>query len=159
MMVVGSPDQAGTALLAGEIPCPHCSTPLRPHGHSRHRTVRGLGQERLTVQRRRARCADCGHTQFLLPAALALRRVRRWLRRVPDTHVHWLKQQAVKHAFRLNPDKLVRPKQWPSLLGWHLNIFAGAALAFNHRASVELPPWTVIGHFTRDNILSPPLHT
>ncbi|MET4003653.1 hypothetical protein ABIB48_002385 [Arthrobacter sp. UYCu511] len=32
MMVVGSPDQAGTALLAGEIPCPHCSTPLRPTG-------------------------------------------------------------------------------------------------------------------------------
>lgn len=76
MMVVGSPEQAETALLAGEIPCPHCSTPLRPHGHARHRTVRGLGQERLTVQPRRARCADCGRTQVLLPAALALRRGR-----------------------------------------------------------------------------------
>ncbi len=192
MMVVGSPEQAETALLAGEIPCPHCSTPLRPHGQARHRTVRGLGQERLTVQPRRARCADCRRTQVLLPSALALRRadtvevigtalaakaagsghrriaaqlgrplstVRRWLRRVPQKHAHWLYAQAVKHAFRLNPDMLFRPKQWPSLLGWSLNILAGAALAYNHRASAELPPWTVIGYFTRGNLLSPPLRT
>ncbi len=190
MMVVGSTEQAETALLAGEIPCPHCSTPLRPHGHARHRTVRGLGSEWLTVQPRRARGADCGRTQVLLPASLSLRRadtvevigtalaakaagsdhrtitvqlgwplstVRRWLRRVPQKHAHWLYEQAVKHAFRLNPDMLFHPKQWPSMLGWSLNILAGAALAYNHLASVQLPPWTVIRYFTRGNLLSPPL--
>ncbi|MDJ0314036.1 DUF6431 domain-containing protein [Arthrobacter sp. H35-D1] len=190
MLVVGSPEQTDTALLAGEIPCPHCSVPLRPHGHARQRTVRGLGRERLTVRPRRARCSGCRRTQVLLPAALALRRadavevigtalaakaagsghrtiaanldrpvstVRRWLRRVPEKHVHWLHKQAVKHAFSLKPEMLAGPKPWPSLLGWSLNILAGAALAFNHRARMELPPWTVIGYFTRGNLLSPPL--
>ena len=172
MMVVGSPEQAETSLLAGGVPCPHCSAPLRPHGHARTRIVRGLGQERLTIQPRRARCADCRRTQVLLPAALARRRtdtvevigtalaakaaggghrtiateldrplttVRHWLRRVPEKHVHWLYEEAVQHAFRLNPDMLFRPKHWPSLLGWSLNILAGAALAFNRLASTELP--------------------
>ncbi|WP_371131075.1 DUF6431 domain-containing protein [Arthrobacter sp. SDTb3-6] len=74
MMVVGSSEQTETALLAGEIRCPHCSALLHPHGQARTRTVRGLGQERLTVQPRRTRCASCGRTQVLLPASLALRR-------------------------------------------------------------------------------------
>ncbi|NVN00748.1 DUF6431 domain-containing protein [Arthrobacter sp. SDTb3-6] len=192
MMVVGSPEQTETALLAGEVACPHCSAPLHPHGHARTRTVRGLGQEWVTVQPRRARCGGCRRTQVLLPAALTLRRadtvevigtalaakaagngyrtiaagmgrpvstVRRWFRRVPEKHVHWLYEQAVKHAFDLNPDMLFRPKEWPSLLGWSLNILAGAALAFNRLASTELPPWTVIGYFTRGNLLSPPVRT
>lgn len=51
--------------------------------------------------------------------------VRRWLRRAPQKHAHWLYAQAVKHAFRLNHDMLFRPKQWPSLLCWSLNILAG----------------------------------
>ncbi len=192
MMVVGSPEQAETALLAGEVACPHCSAPLRAHGHASTRIVRGPGQERLTVRPRRGRCRGCGRTQVLLPAALALRRadtvevigtalaakaagngyrtisahmgrplstVRRWFRRIPEQHVHWLHEQAVKHAFDLNPEMLFRPKQWPTLLGHCLNILAGAALAFNRLASIELPPWTVIGYFTRGNLLSPPLRT
>ena len=85
--------------------------------------------------------------------------VRRWLRRVPETHAHWLYEQAVQHAFRLNPDILVRPKQWPSLLGWSLNILAGAALAYHRRVDDDLPPWTLIGYFTQGNLLSPPLRT
>jgi hypothetical protein len=154
--------------------------------------VRGLGDERLTKQPRRARCAGCGRTQVLLPAALSARRadtlevigtalaakaagsgyrtiatqlgrplstVRRWLRRVPETHAQWLYEQAVQHAFRLDPDILVRPKPWPSLLGWGLNVLAGAALAHRRRVGPELPPWTLIGLFTRGNLLSPPLRT
>lgn len=192
MMVVGSPEQSETALLAGEVACPHCSAPLRAHGHARIRTVRSLGQELLNVRPRRARCARCGRTQVLLPASLALRRadtvevigtalaakaagngyrtiaagmgrpvstVRRWFRRVPENHAHWLHKQAVKHAFSLNPEILADLKQWPSLLGRSLNILAGAALAFNRLARAELPPWTVIGYFTRGNLLSPPLRT
>lgn len=74
MMIVGSPHRDEAALLAGEIPCPGCSAPLRPHGHACIRSVRGLGDARVTVQPRRARCAGCGRTQVLLPAALSVRR-------------------------------------------------------------------------------------
>ncbi|MDQ0278875.1 hypothetical protein QO003_003178 [Arthrobacter silviterrae] len=151
-----------------------------------------MGDARLTVRPRRARCPGCGRTQVLLPAALSLRRadalevigtalaakaagsghrriatllgrplstVRRWLRRVPKTHTQWLYEQVVQHAFRLNPDILVRPKPWPTLLGHGLNTLAGAALAYCRRVDPELPPWTVIGHFTRGNLLSLPLRT
>ena len=106
-----------------------------------------------------AKAAGSGHRTIAAQLGRPLSTVRRWLRRVPQKHAHWLYAQAVKHAFRLNPDMLFRPKQWPSLLGWSLNILAGAALAYNHRASAELPPWTVIGYFTRGNLLSPPLRT
>ncbi|MDJ0312369.1 DUF6431 domain-containing protein [Arthrobacter sp. H35-D1] len=192
MMIVDGRGQTETALLAGEILCPDCSSPLRPHGQARTRTVRGPGDTRLTMRPRRARCTGCRRTQILLPAALSVRRadtvevigtalaakaagsgyrtiaahmgrplstVRRWLRRVPETHAHWLYEQAVQHAFRLNPDTLARPKPWPSLLGWSLNILAGAALAYRHRVDVDLPPWTLIGLFTQGNLLSPPLRT
>ncbi|WP_110503029.1 hypothetical protein [Arthrobacter livingstonensis] len=83
--------------------------------------------------------------------------VRRWLRRVPEMHVQWLYEQAVQRAFRLNADILVRPKQWPSLLGWSLNVLAGAALAHRHRVGPDLSPWVLTGLFTRGNLLSPPL--
>lgn len=192
MMIVGSPEQTEVLLLAGDIPCPNCSARLRPHGHASTRTVRGLGDERLTVRPRRARCSGCGRTRVLLPAALSARRsdtlevigtalaakaagsgyrtiathmgrplstVRRWLRRVPETHAQWLYGQAVQHAFRLDPDILVRPKRWPNLLGWSLNILAGAALAHRRRVGPDLPPWTIVGLFTRGNLLSPPLRT
>ena len=192
MMIANSPQRDEAALRAGEIPCPGCSGRLRPHGHARTRTVRGLGEARLTVRPRRARCAGCGRTQVLLPAALSVRRadalevigtalaakavgsgyrriatvlgrplstVRRWLRGVPEPHARWLYEQAVQHAFRLDPDILVRPKQWPSLMGWSLNILAGAALAYRNRVDPGQPPWSVIGHFTRGNLLSPPLRT
>ena len=38
---------------------------LRPHGHGRTRTVRGVGAQRVTHTPRRARCGDCGRTQIL----------------------------------------------------------------------------------------------
>jgi len=193
MMIVGNVEQGEAALLAGQIACPGCTARLRPHGHARHRTVRGLGDARLDVRPRRARCEGCGRTQVLLPSALSVRRadslevigtaltakaaggghrsiaarlgrplstVRRWLRRAaPPSHTQWLYEQAVQHAFRLNPDILVRPKRWPSLLGWSLNILAGAAVAYRERVAVDLPLWPLIGYFTRGNLLGPPLRT
>lgn len=192
MIIVGSPEQTEAVLLAGQIACPDCSASLRPYGHARTRTVRGLDDARLTVRPRRARCAGCGRTQVLLPAALSVRRadalevigtalaakaagsgyrtiaarlgrpvstVRRWLRRVPQTHARWLCEQATQHAFRLDPDILARPKPWPTMLGWGLNLLAGAALAYRERVDSNLPPWTLIGLFTRGNLLSPPLRT
>lgn len=106
-----------------------------------------------------AKAAGSGYRTIAAQLGRPLSTVRRWLRRVPEKHAHWLYEQAVQHAFRLNPEILARPKQWPSLLGWSLNILAGAALAHRHRVGPELPPWTLIGLFPRGNLLGPPLRT
>lgn len=73
MMIVAGPERTEAAWQAGEIPRPACSAQLRPHGHARTRIAGGLGNELLTKQPRRARCAGCGRTQVLLPAALSAR--------------------------------------------------------------------------------------
>jgi hypothetical protein len=67
VIVVASASEAEQLLLAGDIGCPGCNAALRPHGHGRTRTVRGVGAQRVTRTPRRARCGDCGRTQILLP--------------------------------------------------------------------------------------------
>jgi hypothetical protein len=74
VIVVASASQAEQLLLAGDIGCPGCNATLRPHGHGRTRTVRGVGAQRVTHTPRRARCGDCGRTQILLPTELTVRR-------------------------------------------------------------------------------------
>lgn len=74
MMIVADPEQAEAALRTGQRACPDCSARLRPYGYARARTVRGLGEARLRVRPRRARCAGCAATHVLLPAALSARR-------------------------------------------------------------------------------------
>jgi hypothetical protein len=73
-MVVSGLDRAEQLLLGGDLPCPHCQDALRPFGHGRTRTVRGLGSTRLRVTPRRARCTGCRRTQILLPTTLTVRR-------------------------------------------------------------------------------------
>ena len=73
MMVVGDTARTEPLLLDGNMPCPRCSGALRPHGHGRTRTVRGIGAARVTIRPRRARCGDCGATHILLPTALTPR--------------------------------------------------------------------------------------
>lgn len=73
-----------------------------------------------------------------------------------EAHTQWLYEQAVQHAFRLDPDILVRPKSWPSMLGSRLNILAGTALAYRQPAAVDLAPWALIGLFTRGILLMSP---
>ncbi|MDQ0095967.1 hypothetical protein [Paeniglutamicibacter psychrophenolicus] len=106
-----------------------------------------------------AQAAGSGHRTIAAHIGRPLSTVRRWLRRVPENHVHWLYEQVAQHAFRLDPEILVRPRRWPSLLGWRLNVLAGAALAHRRRAGPELPHWTRIGLFARGNLLRPPLRT
>ena len=106
-----------------------------------------------------AKASGSGYRTIAAHMGRPLSTVRRWLRRVPEEHVHRLYEQAVQHAFRLDPGILVRPKRWPSLLGWSLNMLAGAALSHHRRVGTELLPWTLIGLFTRGNLLSPPLRT
>lgn len=58
-------------MLEGNIPCPDGSVRLRPHGHTRTRTLRGPDDKRLTQRPRRARCSL---SQVVLPAALSAHR-------------------------------------------------------------------------------------
>ena len=74
MMIVDSTERSEAALPAGRIECPGCRAPLRPHGPARPRIVRGLGDRRLGVRPRRARCEGFGRTQVLLPSVLSVRR-------------------------------------------------------------------------------------
>ena len=192
MMVVGSPEQAETSLLAGGVPCTHRSAPLRPHGHARTRTVRGLGQERAdhtAATRPLCRlqtvpgavaggvgptpCRHCGGYRDRVGGQGGRRWTPHYCHRAGPASLHGAalvasgtgearplaERAAGAAAFRLNPEMLFRPKYWPSLLGWSLNILAGAALAFNRLASTELPPWTVTRYFTQGNLLSPRLRT
>ena len=55
--MVSRAEVAEETLLAGALPCPLCLGVLRPFGHGRIRTVRGMGSATLTVAPRRARCA------------------------------------------------------------------------------------------------------
>jgi transposase-like protein len=74
VIVVPCPQRAERILQAGSMRCPGCAGRLRPHGHGRTRSVRGLGASLLTVRPRRARCVDCLATHVLLPTELTVRR-------------------------------------------------------------------------------------
>ncbi len=74
MIVVASAEQAEVLLGVGQLCCPDCPGMLRAHGHGRTRTLRGPGDEQVTVRPRRARCPGCTVTHVLLPASLVLRR-------------------------------------------------------------------------------------
>jgi transposase-like protein len=74
VIVVSCPQRAERILQAGTMSCPRCRGRLRPYGHGRTRTVRGVGADTVTVTPRRARCVECRGTQILLPTALTVRR-------------------------------------------------------------------------------------
>jgi transposase-like protein len=104
MIVVPNPGRAEQTLQAGKMRCPRCSGRLRPHGHGRARTVRGLGQAAVPARPRRARCVRCGATQILLPGELTVRRA-------DSTEVIGtaLAAKAAGHGFRTIAAELGRP--------------------------------------------------
>jgi hypothetical protein len=151
--------------------------------------VRGLGNDRLRVTPRRARCERCRGTQILLPTDLTVRRadatdvigqalvakatgagvrtiaarldrpvstVRRWLRRVPDSHARWLYERAVARAAAIDRELLVRPARGQTLLGHALNLLAGAALRYRERLGLTDRPWALIAFFAHGRLLAPP---
>ena len=73
MIVVRDPEEAETALTAGELACPHCAGRLRPWAYARPRPIR-FADATVRVQPRRARCAACQRSQVLVPAACQPRR-------------------------------------------------------------------------------------
>jgi len=104
VIVVSCPQRGEASLLRGDMRCPRCAGVLRPHGHARARTVRGLGSATLHVRPRRACCADCRTTHVLLPGALTCRRA-------DSTEVIGtaLAAKAVGAGFRTIAERLGRP--------------------------------------------------
>jgi transposase-like protein len=104
VIVVSCPQRAEASLQAGAMRCPRCAGRLRPHGHGRTRTVRGLGADTLSVTPRRARCTECRATQILLPGALTCRCA-------DSTEVigHPLAAKAAGAGFRTIATRLGRP--------------------------------------------------
>jgi transposase-like protein len=104
MIVVADPEWAEDRLHAEHLSCPTCTGRLRRYGHARTRTVRGLGDTRLTARPRRARCADCRATQVLLPATMTYRRA-------DSTEMigHALAAKATGAGFRAIAARLGRP--------------------------------------------------
>lgn len=133
MIGVVDPALAEADLAAGRLACPSCNGVLRQWGHARTRRIRDLGAATLSITPRRARCADCGATQVLLPglclprradstaviataltasaAGTGYRRIATQLDRPVSTVRRWVRSVSPAHAERLRvaaTDWLVR---------------------------------------------------
>jgi hypothetical protein len=83
--------------------------------------------------------------------------VRRWLRRVPDSHAQWLYGRAVAQAAAIDRELLVRPARQQTLLGHALNLLAGTALRYRERLRLTDRPWALIAFFAHGRLLAPPV--
>lgn len=131
MIGVVDPALAEADLAAGRLACPSCNGVLRQWGHAGTRRIRDLGAATLSITPRRARCADCGATQVLLPGPVPAaaggqhrgdrhrvdgQRCRDWriaaqLHRPVSTVRRWVRSVSPAHAERLRvaaTDWLVR---------------------------------------------------
>jgi hypothetical protein len=140
VIVVSGPERVEESLRAGQLPCPRCRGAVRPFGHGRTRTVRGVGATTVTVTPRRVRCADCRATHIVLPAELMLRRadstevighaliakargagfraIAARLGRPPSTVRRWLRRVPADHVERLHQRAVqVAVRIDPELLG------------------------------------------
>lgn len=98
-------------LLGGELSCP-CGGSLRPWGHARQRSVRGVGD----LRPRRARCGSCLVTHVLVAVSCLLRRADG-----VDVIGAALRAKAVGAGHRPIAERLKRPAS--TVRGW-LRAFA-----------------------------------
>lgn len=74
LSVESDPVRVDSALISGELRCPHCAGELRPWGSARARVLR-LRQGDLQLRPRRSRCRSCAKTSVLVPDIALVRRV------------------------------------------------------------------------------------
>jgi len=82
--------------------------------------------------------------------------VRRWLRRVPPDHLHWLTTQANSRLIAIATEVFSSIKYCGDPLRHALTVLAAAAFHAKRRFGFEDPPWTLIGMYTRGRLLAPP---
>src|SRR6478735_2656566 len=82
--------------------------------------------------------------------------VRRWLRRVPPEHLHWMYTQGCERLATYAADAFSRIRNTRNPLHHTLTMLAAAAFHARERFGFEDPPWALIGMYTRGRLLAPP---
>ena len=149
MLLVASAAQGQRALAAGSLACPGCSGGLRPWGWTKPRRARARDGRIGLTRLRRARCAGCGVSHVLLPAA--------WLpRRLDEVDLIGaaLLGAACGVGHRRLADRLDRPegtvRGWlraaRERAGWlHAELAGVGAQLPDHRLGAAVPPPTLLG--------------
>ena len=149
MLLVASAAQGQRALAAGSLACPGCSGGLRPWGWTKPRRARARDGRIGLTRLRRARCAGCGVSHVLLPAA--------WLpRRLDEVDLIGaaLLGAACGVGHRRLADRLDRPegtvRGWlraaRERAGWlHAELAGVGAQLPDHRLGAAVPPPTPPG--------------
>ena len=125
----------------GTRPAAHRARPCRHHGDGAallHK-AKGLGYRRIA-------------TAINRPVST----VRRWLRRLPPTHLERIYRDGTQRLLALDPDTFTTLRRTGTMLHYALSILAAAAHWERHRYGISDPPWTLIGLYTRGRLLAPP---
>lgn len=82
--------------------------------------------------------------------------VRRWLRRVPDEHVHRLSRRGADRLVLVAAEVFSAIRYAGNLLLYALCLLSAAAVEERRRFGFPDPPWDLIGIYTQGRLLSPP---
>ncbi len=81
--------------------------------------------------------------------------VRRWLRRVPPDHLHWLSTQANQRLIAIAVEVFSSIRYCGDPLRHALTVLAATAFHDKQRFGFSDPPWTLIGTYARGRLLCP----
>ncbi|HYN72748.1 MAG TPA: hypothetical protein VES60_09625 [Nakamurella sp.] len=81
--------------------------------------------------------------------------VRRWLRRVPPEHLHWLGTQANQQLITIAVEVFSTIRYAGNPLRHTLTVLAATAFHDRRRSGFDDPPWALIGMYTRGRLLCP----
>jgi hypothetical protein len=82
--------------------------------------------------------------------------VRRWLRRIPADHLHWLTTQANQRLISIAVEVFSTIRYSGDPLHHALTVLAATAFHDNQRFGSGDPPWALIGTYARGRLLCPP---
>ena len=158
-MIVGRTTELAEQLLTnGELRCPHCTNgQLTPWGHGRQAAHRALpcrhhGDGAALLHKAKG----LGYRRIATAINRPVSTVRRWLRRLPPTHLERIYRDGTQRLLALDPDTFTTLRRTGTMLHYALSILAAAAHWERHRYGISDPPWTLIGLYTRGRLLAPP---
>ena len=102
-----------------------------------------------------AKANGAGHRTIAAGLDRPASTVRRWLRGARGAHAEWLYQQGVQKVVAVDRDLLTRLAPQRTPLGWALNTLIGAAVAYRQVLGLTDPLWSLIGSFTRGQLIAP----
>ena len=102
-----------------------------------------------------AKANGAGHRTIAAGLDRPASTVRRWLRGARGAHAEWLYHQGVQKVVNVDRDLLTRLAPQRTPLGWGLNTLLGAAVAYRQVLGTTYPLWSLIGTFTRGQLIAP----